>query len=300
MELAGRGVIQAHAQLVIAVVSRAQRLDVHDHVAVPIGPGAQGIGGIAVVAGGADFLHLAQNLSQIVQILHLGVAQLLIEIPANGPVVEECIVLVVVVGDGVADTVESAVAVERTVGVQRVGEALGNIGAVSIEQVLLVPVEEQALVDGGDVIVSVAAPGNNVAQVAALHTGLVGAVGIGDNGQLNVEHVLEQHRAPAALGAGPVGQLAEHGQIDGFLVVNQGIVCGVGGAGRVGAASGGVGGSVAGGGGAAAAGEHPQNNDQAQGQAEQPHGSVFHLPLPFDITISNHPFTAPSIMPSSK
>ena len=192
VELASLAVVQTHADAVavIAVVGAGQALDVHDHLAVPVGPDAHRVGGPAIVASGAEFLHLAQYVGEVVQVFDLGVAQLLIEVPTDAPVVDEGVVLALLVGDPVADAVDLAVGVDGLVGGDSVREVAGDVVTIGGEEILLVPVEEQALVHGGGVLLAVAAPDDDVAQVFALHTGLIGAVGVGDDGQLDVEFVL--------------------------------------------------------------------------------------------------------------
>ena len=114
--------------------------------------------------------------------------------------------------------VEVAVAGDQAVGFQGGAVVLHDVGSVGRAQVKVLPVEQHTRRNGLLVILAVAAPDDDVAQFAVDHTGVVGAVHIGDDDQLNVEQILHQGRAPAGLHAAVVGQLAVNLQLDGLAV----------------------------------------------------------------------------------
>ena len=203
VEFAIRGVVQTEAEFVIAIVRRRQRLDVHDHVAVPVRPEGRRIRLVAQLVRGADFLHLFEDRKQVIQILDFRVAELRIQIPAQIPGVHEG--LMALTGGRHVHTEAVQIVIifgHQTIGRQRILIVRPDVGRIRLRKVVLVPLQQQAILNRLLVVFAVRAPDNNVAEVAGLRAGLVSAILIGDDDQFNVEQILHQRSAPASLTAG--------------------------------------------------------------------------------------------------
>ena len=219
VEFAIRGVVQTEAEFVIAIVRRRHRLDVHDHVAVPVRPEGRRIRLVAQLVRGADFLHLLEDRNQIVQILDFRVAELRIQIPAQIPRVHERLVALTRGRHVHAEAVQIvAVFGHQTVGRQRILIVRPNVGRIRLRKVVLVPLQQQTVLDRLLIVLAIRAPDDDVAEVAGLRAGLVCTILIGDDDQFNVEQILHQRSAPAGLTAGVVRQLAVNFNLDGRAV----------------------------------------------------------------------------------
>ena len=216
-EFAVLRVVVSEAQLVIAVEGRAQRLHIHDHVAVPVRPGAQRVGLVADLVRRADFLHGDEQVDQVVQGRHFRISQFLVQVPAHVPGIEEGLVAVRAEGDVEAEAVDLSVPADLPVAFQGVRIVFHDIRGVGFAQVKLLPVEQHALGDRVLVVVAVGAPDDDIAQVAGFHPRGVGTVLLRDDVDLNTELVPQQCGAPALLDAGKVGQLAVNVQPDDAL-----------------------------------------------------------------------------------
>ena len=106
----------------------------------------------------------------------------------------------------------------QTIGRQRILIVRPDVGRIRLRKVVLVPLQQQAILNRLLVVFAVRAPDNNVAEVAGLRAGLVSAILIGDDDQFDVEQILHQRSAPAGLTAGVVRQLAVNFNLDGCAV----------------------------------------------------------------------------------
>lgn len=103
----------------------------------------------------------------------------------------------------------------QTVGRQRILIVRPNVGRIRLRKVVLVPLQQQTVLDCLLIVLAIRAPDDDVAEVAGLRAGLVCTILIGDDDQFDVEQILHQRSAPAGLTAGVVRQLAVNFNLDG-------------------------------------------------------------------------------------
>ena len=220
LEFAGFCTDQAQFKLIPAVIGRCQGLHIHDHVAVPVRPDGNGISFIAVLVRGADLLHLHKQIRQVIQVLHSRETQLLVQIPADVPGVEEVLMAARFQRYIVAKAMDLSVAALGPVGFQCRFVILPDIWCVFLREPVLLPVQEKSLGNRILVLVAIRAPDYDVAEVAALHAGSVGTVRIRNDVDPDIVFVQQQVRAPMALKPGIVCQLAVDVQGDRFAVID--------------------------------------------------------------------------------
>ena len=89
-------------------------------------------------------------------------------------------------------------------------EMLFDVRAVLLQQIILVPVKQHALLNGLQILVRIIAPDYQIPQIAGLHTGLESTFRLRDNIQFYIEFLQHDLAEPANLLTGIVGQLIIH------------------------------------------------------------------------------------------
>ena len=163
-------IVKTESHFVIAPVAGSKCLDVHYHVAVPVGPEGHCICLVAVLVLGADLLHAYEQVVEIVHIVKLGISQLLVKIPAEIHGVEECFMILGRSCNVVAEAEELVACaegiIELHIVLDSVGHILLDVGAVVGEDIVLVPVEEEAALCSSLVVIAVGTEDNDVSQIA--------------------------------------------------------------------------------------------------------------------------------------
>ena len=218
-------VVDAHeVEFLVAVEGHQVPRELHDAV-FPVAEAAVGVNGLSVSVGGHGLLQCLQECRQIFQGLQFRLSGLLPRVEANLQRVGRIGQLgpgAVLHGYGAGEAVSSFIAGFRA----HVGNLLDGILHISVDvrivgQIDVAPVQNQVCLHAVHEIAAHLTHDDDVAQFARGHRGSQG-IGIhvrGDDLQRNVEAVLQLLGEPAALLAGEVRQLGEHGQGDGLTVV---------------------------------------------------------------------------------